>query len=77
MWLATRLIEAGYTGVSIVIGVPPDYKPGQPGHAWVEILWRGQRLVCEPTTYSAMFFKEDAPTRNYEVVARVYRRDQN
>ncbi|MEO7701894.1 MAG: hypothetical protein ABIZ04_21925 [Opitutus sp.] len=43
--LATELIAAGVREVAICRGVGPSYKPGEPGHAWVQatvggVLWR-------------------------------------
>lgn len=73
-WLATRLIEAGYTGVGIVQGVPRNYVAGQSGHAWVEIQFHGNRFVFEPTVGPNIYIPETAPTKNYEVIVKVFRR---
>lgn len=52
--LATKLIASGIREVAICRGVPPNYKPGEPGHAWVQamvngVLWRMEATNGEMT----------------------------
>ncbi len=72
VWLADRLARLGYRRVEIVLGVAPGYRPPAPGHAWVEVVHRGERYAMETTLTEAKIFAPDAaPTREHSVVARV------
>ncbi len=72
VWLADRLARLGYGRVEIVLGVGPGYRPPAPGHAWVELVHRGERYAIETTLAEAKIFAPAvAPTRDHAVVARV------
>ncbi len=72
-WLAVHLLQAGYRNVALVKGVQPGYQPGMPGHAWVELWFHGDHFVFEPANSVAIYIPETAPTKNYEVIFKVYR----
>lgn len=76
LWLATRLLEAGYTDVGIRLGVGPNYVVGEPGHAWVVLYLNGREFVFEPTNRSEIFKSQtDAPTRDHMITATVLPED--
>ena len=71
LWLAVRLLEAGYTEVGINLGCPPNYRPGEPGHAWPVIFWQGRKYVFEPTASGEIYTPDAAPTHDHSVTVLI------
>lgn len=71
LWLAVRLLEAGYREVGIRLGCRPGYIPGEPGHVWPVLNFQGQEYVFEPTASGRPYAPYEAPTRNFTVTAEV------
>ena len=76
LWLAVRLLEAGYTEVGIKLGCPPNYRPGDSGHAWPVIFWQGHEYVFEPTASGDIYTLDAAPTRNHSVTVMILQTPQ-
>jgi hypothetical protein len=77
LWLAIRLLEAGYTEVGIKLGCPPNYRPGEPGHAWPVIFWKGHEYVFEPTGSGDIYTPDAAPTHDYGVTVLILQSPQS
>lgn len=71
--LAETLIAAGVTDVAICRGVPPRYKKGQPGHAWVQVLVGGDVWRIEATNGHLWRANTGSPLDAFEPVVTVWR----
>jgi hypothetical protein len=74
LWLARELLRAGYPMVGIRLGVPEDYEPGQPGHAWVVFYHHGGEWIYDPAASPRLMSQDVSPTRRFRITATVFPR---
>jgi transglutaminase-like putative cysteine protease len=71
--LAEALIAAGVTDVAICRGVPPGYRKGEPGHAWVQVVVGGDVWRIEATSGHLWRANTGSPLDAFEPVVAVWR----
>ncbi|MBC2606586.1 transglutaminase-like domain-containing protein [Pelagicoccus albus] len=71
--LAELLISSGIEEVAICIGVSPDYKPGEAGHAWVQAMIGGRLWRIESTNGTMRVANSGSPLDRYETIATIWR----
>lgn len=74
LWLARELLHAGYPMVGIRLGVPEDYAPGQPGHAWVVLYHHGGEWIYDPAASPRLTTQDAGPTKRFRITATVFPR---
>lgn len=71
--LAEALIAAGVTDVAICRGVPPGYRKGEPGHAWVQVVVGADVWRIEATSGHLWRANTGSPLDAFEPVVVVWR----
>ena len=71
--LAETLIANGVEEVAICSGVSPDYRLGEPGHAWVEAMAEGKLWRLESTNGQVTMANSGAPLDSFQTIITVWR----
>jgi hypothetical protein len=74
LWLARELLHAGYPMVGIRLGVPEDYTPGQPGHAWVVLYHHGGEWIYDPAVGPRLTSQDAGLAKRFRVTATIFPR---
>lgn len=74
LWLARELLQAGYEMVGVRLGVPEDYEPGQPGHAWVVLYHHGSEWIYDPAASPRLTSQDAGPAKRFRITATVFPR---